>query len=63
MSFLQKSSNDSGSVVICKNDLILVPAELVPTILEQLHEGHVGRHKNEANASSLCILARVQQRH
>ncbi len=39
------SHNDSNSTVICKNNLVLIPNELVPAILEQLHEGHIGSTK------------------
>ena len=39
------SNNDSNSIIICKNDLVLILDKLVLTILEQLHEGHIGSTK------------------
>ena len=53
------SNNDSNGIIICKNDLVLIPDELVLTILEQLYEGHIGSIKMKQMLQSLCILARV----
>ena len=39
------SNDDSKSVVVCKNNLVLIPKVLILPILEQLHEGHIGSTK------------------
>ena len=39
------STDSHKSTIICKSDLVLIPPALVPQVLEQLHEGHIGSKK------------------
>ena len=39
------STDSHKSTIICKSDLVLIPPALVPQVLEQLHEDHIGSKK------------------
>ena len=51
---IKHGNSHSNLKIICKGNLVVIPEELVSTILKQLHEGHLGQQKMKSIAQS-CV--------